>query len=220
LSIFFPFLNSNEITLLKKELHTLAYPPVSMAAEQSIPIESAEEKIEKDQDIIPARVESKEEDASRGSQSSAEATGFAKQIGQFGLLKSPLSPLGDAISKGASFEKLRSLIQDQKFDPNKAYVQRSPESTLHLAIETRYLDAIDVLLENEAHINARDAQGKTILFIAVEQDNFSLVKLLLKAGADTSLTDNIGRLPMSIAKSESIKELLKKQDMHQYSYGM
>ena len=59
-----------------------------------------------------------------------------------------------------------------------------------------------------AAINARDANGRTALMIAVMHAQLSLVRALLARGADPNIADARGRTPLAVARIENRRELI------------
>ena len=53
-----------------------------------------------------------------------------------------------------------------------------------VAIQKRFVDAIRVLINNGANVNARDKEGMTPLLWAIQGKQPSLVTAMLDAGAD------------------------------------
>jgi uncharacterized protein len=59
--------------------------------------------------------------------------------------------------------------------------------------------AVRAALDGGASINARDANGSTALFLAVDGQRQNVVKYLLEKGADPNVTDRYGQTPLMIA---------------------
>ena len=71
-----------------------------------------------------------------------------------------------------------------------------------------------------ADLNKQDTEGKTPLHYAVETGQIGLVKCLMKAGADTSISDKRGRTPFSIAMKRrftKIADLLLEKNLSNYN---
>ena len=95
------------------------------------------------------------------------------------------SPLMLAALKGLS-EVCQQLIK-QGADVNK------PGWTpLHYAATNGHLAVMDLLLENHAYIDAASPNGTTPLMMAAHYGTTPAVKLLLEAGADPLLKNNLG----------------------------
>lgn len=63
----------------------------------------------------------------------------------------------------------------------------------------------DLLIQNGAEVNCRDAKGKTPLH---EVDNLHMAKLLIANGADINSKDNVGRTPLFYIKNKDIIQYL------------
>lgn len=79
------------------------------------------------------------------------------------------------------------------------------------AVRYNSVDTIrSVLKKHPDLLNAQDPNGQTALHIAVASDLINVVKILLGAGADVTIGDNIGFPPMGYANnSPDIQALLK-----------
>jgi len=63
---------------------------------------------------------------------------------------------------------------------------------LHLAINEKYTDAIEILLKNGADPNSRDKNRRTPLMAAVKKASPKMIEYLLKNGAKPNLMDKNG----------------------------
>ena len=70
---------------------------------------------------------------------------------------------------------------------------------LHCACIKGSKNAVDLLLDLGANINARDNEGNNCLHYAVLSNNSSLVKKLLVRGADKNITNDKHQLPIDLA---------------------
>ena len=77
------------------------------------------------------------------------------------------------------------------------------KTPLHLVCgagtETSNFDILQILLMNGANVNAKDNKDQTPLFIACENDNLELVRLLLSAGCKPDVITANGNSAMKIA---------------------
>ena len=76
-------------------------------------------------------------------------------------------------------------------------------SSLHWSLkpheqEAQIVDTVQAVLEGNININKRDHNGKTALYLAVERGYSQIVRMLLKAGANPNIPDNIERLPAHV----------------------
>jgi ankyrin repeat protein len=63
-----------------------------------------------------------------------------------------------------------------------------------LAIRLNFTDAVESLIRHKANVNAPNRSGETPLIIAVQLDKPQIVRLLIKAGANPDITDNLAGL--------------------------
>jgi ankyrin repeat protein len=84
---------------------------------------------------------------------------------------------------------------------------------IHWAVVTGQPEAVNILLDAGASIEARTPDGRTALGIAVVEGNPEIVSLLLSRGADLSGRDNTGLTPVDLAdkcNDKAIKVLLSR----------
>jgi ankyrin repeat protein len=65
---------------------------------------------------------------------------------------------------------------------------------LHVALINGQLELARTFIEQGVLINDQDENGETALFLAIEFENIS--ELLLKAGADVNISNNLGETPL------------------------
>ena len=68
-------------------------------------------------------------------------------------------------------------------------------------------NAVDLLLDLGANINAIDIEGNNCLHYAVNSNNPNLLKKLLVRGADKTVKNNKGQLPLDIAKENNCRTI-------------
>ncbi|MBA2960807.1 MULTISPECIES: ankyrin repeat domain-containing protein [Ramlibacter] len=95
------------------------------------------------------------------------------------------SPLMMAALKGQT-EMVRQLIA------RGADVNKPGWAPLHYAATSGQLEIMDLLLENHAFIDAESPNGTTPLMMAAMYGSTAGVKLLLDAGADTAMKNQLG----------------------------
>ncbi|CAH2259533.1 jg24264 [Pararge aegeria aegeria] len=81
-----------------------------------------------------------------------------------------------------------------------ADVAADKQAPLHLCCTWGLTEVIQTLLEHGANINSKDAEGKTPLHIAIENQHAAIISLLLsQPGIDLSARDNKGVTPFAAA---------------------
>jgi len=83
--------------------------------------------------------------------------------------------------------------------------ENAGEITLKYGYHT--IPVLNALIKHKLNLNAKDSDGNTLLHIAVQKDNDNAVKLLLEAGADKTVKNNSGKLPVNMTDKEYIKKL-------------
>jgi ankyrin repeat protein len=76
------------------------------------------------------------------------------------------------------------------------------------APEPQAILVVQQLLDAGAHIDDRDARGRTALMIAAEGGHAGIANLLLARGADPSLQDKAGKRAADLSKLTSLRERL------------
>jgi uncharacterized protein len=103
------------------------------------------------------------------------------------------SPLMMAALKGET-EFVRKLIA------RDADVNKPGWAPLHYAATGGHLDVMELLLENNAFIDAESPNGTTPLMMAAMYGTPQAVKLLLDAGADVAMVNKLGLTALDFAK--------------------
>jgi ankyrin repeat protein len=73
-----------------------------------------------------------------------------------------------------------------------ADVNKPGWAPLHYAATNAHLDIMQLLLDENAYIDAASPNGTTPLMMAAQYGNTPAVKLLLEAGADPSIRNQLG----------------------------
>jgi ankyrin repeat protein len=82
---------------------------------------------------------------------------------------------------------------------------------LHYAAMEGHAEVVQLLLANQADVNARDSTGSTALHYAAFRDHGEIVELLLAKGAQVDARDNEGMTPLheaAIFDNTAVAELL------------
>jgi uncharacterized protein len=90
-------------------------------------------------------------------------------------------------------------------------VARNPMriQAIHAAVAGRSREAITLVVEAGAPINAQQHQGWTALHEAVHQENPELTGYLLAHGADPKLQNDDGKSPIGLAADQGSHDILK-----------
>lgn len=80
---------------------------------------------------------------------------------------------------------------------------------LHAAVGGRSLEAVRLMVEAGAAVNAAQQEGWTPLHAAVHQKNADLTRYLLAHGADPKQTNDTGKSAIGLAAEEGSVEILK-----------
>ncbi|XP_032223000.1 caseinolytic peptidase B protein homolog isoform X2 [Nematostella vectensis] len=91
---------------------------------------------------------------------------------------------------------------------------RDDFSTVYKTAQKRHMRSLEVLIQRETYFSDQlnkgaDFSGFTPLHYAALSDSYECVHLLLQAGADPTLKDDSGHLPISYCGKENIKQTLQ-----------
>src|SRR5258708_20217073 len=64
-----------------------------------------------------------------------------------------------------------------------------------------------LLLDQGVAVDARDADGRTPLMLAVAQGRLGILRLLLARGADPNAVDNAGHRPLQQAREKNLRDV-------------
>jgi ankyrin repeat protein len=108
-----------------------------------------------------------------------------------------------------------TLLLDAKTDTEERIAGETP---LMLAAKNGHVDAVKLLLDRGAQVNARNPEmpdskrGMTALMLAAQQGHDEVVRMLLERGADVTIKTRFGRTALDLAvraKNEKTVRLLK-----------
>lgn len=112
-------------------------------------------------------------------------------------------------------EKMKSLPAFEGVELNSANIKgRFGEYPIHVAVIQADIEALQVLLDNNADINLKGEHGYTPLHEAIEQGNEDIIRLLLNYGADVTQKNSDGLSTLEFADevaSSNIVQLLRDQ---------
>ena len=76
------------------------------------------------------------------------------------------------------------------------YFRHTP---LHLAILSRHIDVVNVLLVESADLNSKNSAGLTPLALSMSEELNEVAELLIKSGASVNVTDVNGNTLLHLA---------------------
>ena len=103
-----------------------------------------------------------------------------------------------------------------KFNENKC-------SVLYLAARGGFFDTCRYILSIGANVNQRQGAGSTALHVAAYYGHKYVVELLLRCGADMSITNDNGDRPIAYADNERVKQLIlevKASKLNTFAYDV
>jgi len=92
-----------------------------------------------------------------------------------------------------------------------AQVAKNPMgiSAIHAAVAGRSREAVELVVEAGAPINAQQHKGWTALHEAVHQENLEVTRYFLAHGADPKLQNDDGKSPIGLAADQGSTDILK-----------
>ncbi|WP_133281738.1 ankyrin repeat domain-containing protein [Cardinium endosymbiont of Culicoides punctatus] len=106
---------------------------------------------------------------------------------------------------GASIDNLEILKNLIQYIPEESrknilnQINTEGEMLIHLATKKGYKSVVEILLQNEADVNATTQDGCTPLYLAAGSGNLEIVNLLLKHGADIHKKTKNNDTPLQVA---------------------
>lgn len=135
---------------------------------------------------------------------------LANKMGQEGLE----TVLKENESQGVTNVRIFKYVMDGKYNRVRDIVDAAPLSInlktsksgwtpLHLAVKSRNLNTVKLLLEKGANVNALANEGETAISEAMRCGDIAIVKLLLDSGADVSSTTDSSMASSNDRKAET-----------------
>lgn len=132
--------------------------------------------------------------------------------------------LKDCCNKG-DYDKVKKLLSKPYAKPSVNCLYPDKFTPLHFASMFPEYKVVEILVENNANVNALNRLGKTPLHYACgmdpneceydrntekgDLDNIKIVKLLIEHGANPNIRDNAKRYPIDHATDQKIIDFLK-----------
>lgn len=128
------------------------------------------------------------------------------------------TPKGYSMVHLARNSAILCLLVDAGADIH-AKTQQQGDTPLHLGVRSNDLILVETLLQSDRTIvDDTNNEGQTALFSAVLTSNAIMVQRLIRAGADSNVTDKDGFTPLTLAASRSkvdfVAKLLKDFGFH------
>ncbi len=109
-------------------------------------------------------------------------------------------------------ETFNQDFEDDPLDLSKfSYLEAS--DALIIAASNGNGRLVDYLLDSGHDINIRDDEGRTALYVAVDETYYGLAIHLLERGADPNIPDKEGDFPLDIAKYSHLYRHSKDSEM-------
>lgn len=104
---------------------------------------------------------------------------------------------------------LADRLLQARADPNQG-------NPLHRAAFSNSVAIGELLLDKKANINALGILGQTALHVAIQSDSFEFVELLLKRGADASITDRDQKETALLCIMQKMEQANLQREKEQY----
>ncbi|MBN1973100.1 MAG: ankyrin repeat domain-containing protein [Sedimentisphaerales bacterium] len=111
-------------------------------------------------------------------------------------------------------QQIQELLQNNMMDVNTK-INDLDWTPLHAAVRFGRKDVIDLILDKQPDLNARDKLGQTPLYLAIETGNKEIVETLISRGVNVNIATNNGDNPLSMAEKiglSNIRDILVQHD--------
>jgi ankyrin repeat protein len=180
---------------------------------------------ERGQEAVVRRLIERGADVNLRGQSGVSPVGAAAYAGRASIVKLLLAHGADGrtpddtgkppivyAAAGGQLDIVRQLLA-QNIDINARYANDltllmwacGPDESV---AEAQALTLVSYLVDAGAHVDDRDARGRTPLMIAAEGGHAEIARLLLAHGADPSLKDNAGKRAADLTTVSALRETL------------
>ncbi|CAC5359841.1 unnamed protein product [Mytilus coruscus] len=92
---------------------------------------------------------------------------------------------------------------------NEKYRRKNKRCVLHVVCANGYTNLVKLLLENNAEVDVKDADGSTPLHLACHKGNTRIVSALLHNNANVDVKDSFGKTSVYTACSENNERVLQ-----------
>lgn len=111
--------------------------------------------------------------------------------------KDGFTPL--ALAAFFGHREVAAFLIDQGANIDLAATNQMKVAPIHAAVSARHHTIVELLVSNQANVNARQQQGWTPLQSAAQSGDEALVRLLLAHGADPALRSDAGQNALDLA---------------------
>jgi cytohesin len=112
-----------------------------------------------------------------------------------------------AAADSGDLAKVKAMLRD---NPELVFSTNSKSLTpLHVAALKGHKDVAELLLTNNAGVNAKNYYGRTPLHFAAAAGHKDVVELLLAHGADVNVKDNCDQTPLHMAAQQDQKDTVE-----------
>ncbi|CAN5230223.1 hypothetical protein BH20VER2_BH20VER2_13170 [soil metagenome] len=102
------------------------------------------------------------------------------------------------------------LLQASTFLPQRDVPASLPADAIVHAVATGNSRLLELAVAEKVDVNGRNANGRTALFLAVQQQDGALIQRLLEAGASVDVADAEGVTPLMLVARQEDGDLLRK----------
>jgi uncharacterized protein len=109
-----------------------------------------------------------------------------------------------ALALAAHFGRLEiaQILLDRGANPNAVSRNLNANTPLHAAVAGNQREAVVLLLQHRANVNAIDSGGWTPLGLAAHDGRGPIIEILLATGADPNKPNGQGETPLAVARQQ------------------
>uniref|UniRef100_A0A0D3H3R7 Uncharacterized protein n=1 Tax=Oryza barthii TaxID=65489 RepID=A0A0D3H3R7_9ORYZ len=115
------------------------------------------------------------------------------------------TPLHTAAAHGQC--STMKILLDHHANPDKVF--NLDDTPLNMAISSKSLECVKLLIQAGADVNFRDSNGATYVMMAANYGFSGIMKCLLDAGANPNIPDQFGVFPIEVAALQVHREIVE-----------